>query len=145
MASYGIPTQYMHGTNREACLERAVQVRARDLDERLHLLLLDLTLRTAYQEEAIAKELNKLTSKLQELLAAAAEQVGRVAVLHAGIGSDRPMPHACVGAPSCLQLSVCVPLRQCCWCFTLPVVHDRYCKGDTTAKCMWWSAMYQCG
>jgi hypothetical protein len=55
MASYGIPTQYMHGTNREACLERAVLVRARDLDERLHLLLLDLTLRTDYQQKASLK------------------------------------------------------------------------------------------
>jgi hypothetical protein len=125
MVSYGIPTQYMHGTNREACLERAVQVRARDLDERLHLLLLDLTLRTAYQEEAIAEELNKLTSKLQELLAAAAEQVGRVAVQHAGIGSDRPTPHACEWVHPAVYSCQCVYLSDnaagvviCQWCMT---------------------------
>ena len=100
MASYGIPTQYMHGTNREACLERAVLVRGRDLDERLHLLLLDLTLRTDYQQKGITEDLDKLTSQLREMLAAAAEQVGYVARLHAGIASDG-LHH--MGAPTCLQ------------------------------------------
>lgn len=75
LAPYGITTQYMHGTNREATLERAVLVKALALDDRLHLLLLELTLRTAKQQETTAAELQKLTSQLQEMLTAPAQQV----------------------------------------------------------------------
>jgi hypothetical protein len=68
LAPLGVPTKYMYGTNREARIERAVLQKTVQLDNQLHLLLVEMTLRVDQQLVATAEELCSQEEQLQALL-----------------------------------------------------------------------------
>jgi hypothetical protein len=68
LAPFGITTQYMTGTNREAALERAAFLHARELEAKLPVLLVDMYLRAAKEAQAVKAEADQAQQVLLQLL-----------------------------------------------------------------------------
>jgi hypothetical protein len=75
IAALGLVTRYMHGTNREGRLERTLFLHERALDERLHLVLVDMVLRAHSELDVTREELKAATTQLQHMLLDAGTQV----------------------------------------------------------------------
>jgi hypothetical protein len=68
LAPFGATTQYMTGTNREAALERAAFLHARELEAKLPVLLVNMYLRAAKEAQAVKTEVDKAQQLLMQLL-----------------------------------------------------------------------------
>jgi hypothetical protein len=77
IAPHGLIAKYMHPTNREGRLERCVLLRERRLDERLPVVLVEMTLRAGTELEEAEGTLAKLEEELiQQLMCTPGVQVG---------------------------------------------------------------------